>query len=371
MRRWLAALLTVAMVPTLAAAQTSEEDWKVCPKIENEDAAIEACTRIIERKGEGRERTGIAYSNRCGAHGRLGQDDEGLSDCNNAIRLLPNYSMAYNNRGNRWRAKKDLDKALADYNKAIQLDPKNAFAHNNRGLIYDDRKQFDLALTDYSRAIELDPTYFTAYLNRGDLLRNRGDYDRAGADYQKATLIDPSSPNAHESLGSAMSMLGRYELGLKHSSIAIDLDPTTRHAYFARGFTHLMLADFAKAANDLRKAADLNVLDQAMIYLYVARARGGDPSTDELSRDLEKLKPNQWPRPVGEMFLGSRSPEDMRRAATTASERCEAAFAMAQLHLIRNEREPAIAAFQSAFATCPTTDYERMGAREELRRLGG
>ena len=68
----LAAALSLLCLPALALAQTSEEDWEVCPKIENEQAAIEACTRIIERKGEGRERTGIAYSNRCGARGRLG-----------------------------------------------------------------------------------------------------------------------------------------------------------------------------------------------------------------------------------------------------------------------------------------------------------
>ncbi len=366
----LAAALSLLCLPALALAQTSEEDWEVCPKIENEQAAIEACTRIIERKGEGRERTGIAYSNRCGARGRLGQDDQGLFDCNNAIRLLPNYSMAYNNRGNRYRAKGEAERALADYNIAIQLDPKNAFAYNNRGLIYEDRKDFDLALADYTRAIELDPTYFIAYLNRGDILRDRGDFDRAVSDYQKAVIINPRDAGAQESLGSAMTMLGRYDLGLRHSTTAIELNPGVRHPYFARGMTHLFLGDYANAARDLHKAADLNVMDHAIIYGHIARVRGGDPTTTVLEAGLGKLKPGQWPYQAAELFLGRRTPETVRSATRSASENCEANYIIAQWHLIKDERQPAIAALRTASEFCPNVDYERMGAREELRRIG-
>ena len=365
-----AAALGLLCLPGLALAQTSEEDWEVCPKIENEQAAIEACTRIIERKGEGRERTGIAYSNRCGARGRLGQDDQGLFDCNNAIRLLPNYSMAYNNRGNRYRAKGEGEKALADYNKAIQLDAKNAFAFNNRGLVYEDRKDYELALTDYNRAIELDPTYFTAYLNRGDVLRARGDYERAVADYQKAVIINPRDAGAQDSLGSAMTVLGRYDLALRHTTSALELNPRARQPYFARGMTNLFLADYANAASDLRKAVELNVIDHAVIYGHIARVRGGDPSTTELEAGLRKLKPGQWPYQAAEFLLGRRPLDSVRSATRNASENCEANFIIAQWHLIKDERQEAVAALRTASEFCPNGDYERMGSREELRRLG-
>ena len=44
-----------------------------------------------------------------------------LEDFNEAIRLKPDYALAYKNRGNARRAKGDVEGALQDYSEAIRL----------------------------------------------------------------------------------------------------------------------------------------------------------------------------------------------------------------------------------------------------------
>ena len=60
--------------------------------------------------------------------GRLCDLDGAIADFNQAIRLDPNYALAYRNRGNAKRKKGDVDGAIADYNRAIKLGPQSADA---------------------------------------------------------------------------------------------------------------------------------------------------------------------------------------------------------------------------------------------------
>jgi tetratricopeptide (TPR) repeat protein len=90
-----------------------------------------------------------------------------MADYNEAIRLDPTYSSAYDNRGNVKRQKGELNGAMADIDQAIRLNPKNAFAYNNRGIVKEAKGDLAGAIADYSQAISLDPKYAVAYRNRG------------------------------------------------------------------------------------------------------------------------------------------------------------------------------------------------------------
>ena len=50
-----------------------------------------------------------------------GDDDRAIADYNDAIRLDPNYALAYNNRAVAWQAKGDTARANADFDKAKSL----------------------------------------------------------------------------------------------------------------------------------------------------------------------------------------------------------------------------------------------------------
>ena len=63
----------------------------------------------------------------------MGQHYAAIADFDTAIRLEPDYALAYYNRGVAKRKLGQLNAAIADYDTAIQLKPDLAEAYYNRG----------------------------------------------------------------------------------------------------------------------------------------------------------------------------------------------------------------------------------------------
>ena len=89
--------------------------------------------------------------------------------------------MVLDNRGTAWRHKKEYDKAIADYTEAIRLDPQYALAFNSRAWLWatcpdpkfrDDKKAVESAtsaceLSEWKNAGHID-TLAAAYAETGD-----------------------------------------------------------------------------------------------------------------------------------------------------------------------------------------------------------
>jgi tetratricopeptide (TPR) repeat protein len=123
----------------------------------------------------------------------LGDWGGALADYNQAIRLDPNYSAAYDNRGNVKRQKGDLNGAMADINQAIRLNLKNATAYFNRAKVKEKKGDLDGAIADFNQAISLKPTYSAAYRDRGEVKRKKGDISGANADFNQALKLGAKS----------------------------------------------------------------------------------------------------------------------------------------------------------------------------------
>ncbi len=115
-----------------SAEAASQKLINLCGTGDDLDAAIKACTQIIDGK-----------------------------DTNQ------NKSMAFYNRAWAYRQKGDYDSAIADDTRAIELDPKNAHAFIDRGGAYFYKREYDLSIADSTRAIELSPKAPEPYVNRG------------------------------------------------------------------------------------------------------------------------------------------------------------------------------------------------------------
>jgi tetratricopeptide (TPR) repeat protein len=127
--------------------------------------------------------------------------------------------------------------------------------------------------------------------------------------------------------------------------------------------------DFAAAARNFRDAAN-GTSAYPMLWLYLADTRSG---AKDAIRDLQKsaasLRPEEWPSPVIEFFLGRLTPTAMLAAARGLNERCEAQFYLGQWYLLLDKRADAIAALRKAIETCPAEFNEYIGAVAELMRL--
>ena len=90
-----------------------------------------------------------------------------MNDCNRAINLNNTNVRALDLRGNINRDLKNYEKALDDYSIAIKIDPEFAIAYYNRGVIYNYREEMSKALDDFTTAIKINPKLTIAYKSRG------------------------------------------------------------------------------------------------------------------------------------------------------------------------------------------------------------
>ena len=244
-------------------------------------------------------------------------------------------------RGIEWAAKGELDRGIADYDAALKLDPRSANTHYNRANAWAQKGEPDRAIADYDAAIKLDPKESAAYGGRAVEWAIKGDYARAIADYDAA----------------------------------IKLDPKSSYALLGRGRARFYSGDFLLAAFDLEQSMKAEPNDYTALWLYLARKRGSaDDAEEALDRETRATR-GGWPSPLIVLYLGRTDVSSVLAASTDRDpkrqhgQRCEANFYLAQWHLLRNERDRALALLKEAQEGCPKDFLEFEGTLAELRRL--
>jgi lipoprotein NlpI len=301
------------------------------------DAAIIACTRIIQ-SGE--------------VHGTA-------------------LVAAYVSRGNRYGKEGDYDRAIVDYTKAIHLDPKLDYTFWRRGLAYTRKKEHDRAIADYSEAIRLNPNRALAYINRGYAFHSKGDYNRAIADYDEAIRISPSYTTAYHNRGFAYFAKGEHDRAIADYTEAIRLNEQYASSYRNRGIAYLYSGSRAKARADLEMATQLRPKDAYVaLWRELAERRANAPST--LAHVLSQIEMGVWPAPVIRLLLRETTPAALLASAKESDPKksrerlCEANFFIGQLALQRGSKEEAKRAFQIAVRDCPPELLEMGAATAEL-----
>ena len=152
--------------------------------------------------------------------------DRAIADYSEAIRVDPQYAVAYSNRGLAYANKKDYDRAIKDLDGAIRMDPDNAPAYDDRGWTFSRKKQYDRAIADYNEAVRLDPKFARAYGNRCSAYREKRELDRAIADCDDAIRLDPKLAFAYNNRGNVYFDKKSYDRAIADYDEAIRLDPT-------------------------------------------------------------------------------------------------------------------------------------------------
>jgi len=118
----------------------------------------------------------------------LGDIEGAFEDYFKAVKIDPNFSVAYYNIGCLYYYKKIMyDKALPFFTKAIVLGVSNiADAFHNRGLCYEKLGLLDKAVEDLSKSINLDPKNSNSIYNRARVYIKREAHELAYNDFINA-----------------------------------------------------------------------------------------------------------------------------------------------------------------------------------------
>ena len=228
------------------------------------------------------------------AHFHLGEYDDAIADCDQAISLNPDYSAAYEIRGRAYDAKGMHEQAETDFQKARGLDnevggaipnfdryPERPTDHFGLGLAhlknadYGEPGFYREAIENFSRAIELDPKFADAYKRRGDAYSGLAEeeaesdyYNRAIADYNRAIALNPDDASAYSGRGYAFYRQDNFDRAIADFTQAIDLNPGNIGAYGFRGYAFYRQDNFDRAIADFTQVI---VLDPDIASAYQDR----------------------------------------------------------------------------------------------------
>ncbi len=121
---------------------------------------------------------------------------DSISAYDEAIRLGPDYPLAYIGRGAEKAMLGQHEAAIADFDEAIRLGPDYPLAYVNRGKAKDKLGQHEAAIADFDEAIRLEPDYPLAYIGRGLAKDALGLKDEARKDLETALELARKAGNA-------------------------------------------------------------------------------------------------------------------------------------------------------------------------------
>lgn len=129
MTRMTCAAFAVAAILSMTPARaddvgTCNSSWEGQAAVDTQ-AAVDACTRLIEAGSLSGDDLEGAYSSRGSAYSHLGQYVRAIQDLNEAIRLKPDDPLAYDERGDAERKMGNAAAADADHAKAKAIDPQD------------------------------------------------------------------------------------------------------------------------------------------------------------------------------------------------------------------------------------------------------
>ncbi len=159
----------------------------VLTKMRKFDEALTAFDRAVALDS-GNAEVGV---NRGSVYYYLGALAKAKSDLDNALKIDPLESNAYNALALVEIDKANYDEALSLVNNALDFEPIQPYFLNNRGYIHLLMGNHELARKDIDQSITLDPGNAWAYRNKGWYYYKTADYEEAVRLLKQATKLDP------------------------------------------------------------------------------------------------------------------------------------------------------------------------------------
>jgi tetratricopeptide (TPR) repeat protein len=193
---------------------------------------------LIGRAIAGNPNNAMYHANLAEAFRALGQLDQAVASCRDALRLRPGYSEAANNLGMALLGQGKTDHALAAFAEALRLKPDFAMASNNLGNALRLRGALIEAETHFRRAVAMAPGLAEAHSNLGQLLLERHQPHESLEYLRVAVRLHPDLAEAHNNLGNALREVGRMAEARQSYAKALRINPNLAMTYNNIGQTH-------------------------------------------------------------------------------------------------------------------------------------
>jgi tetratricopeptide (TPR) repeat protein len=178
---------------TMGMVRSEAEDW---------DGAIAFYNDALNQSAIPEEMIDPAtiYLYRGYAYHRKDDSDHAIADCDQALKLKPDFVNALIIRMNCYERKGNRDRAIEDNSRLITLEPDTARYYSHRGILYYLIRDYNRALADLDQAIKLKPNQAESYLARAAFFSEIEKPDSAVADYRHALAIEPNHAGAMNGL---------------------------------------------------------------------------------------------------------------------------------------------------------------------------
>jgi len=189
--------------------------------------------------------------------------DQADASCRKALQIAPQLASARVTLARLEVIAGKNDLALEEFRKALQVNPRNADALYGMGEIYESLGRAADAEATYQRAIALRPDYWGGYNYLAAFYDTQHRPQEAIATFRRVTQMTPDNPIAYSNLGAAYMVLEDPASQAEAQAAfekSLQLAPTYQ-AYSNLGYLYLIAGRYAAAAENLRKAVELNDQD--------------------------------------------------------------------------------------------------------------
>ncbi len=167
----------------------------------------------------------LAQSNVGGVLMTQGRVDEAVPHFLEAIRIRPNFAMAWYNLGLAAMFKGEVDEAIRYYGEALRNHPDLPQAQIDMGMALMWKGNLDEAAWHVGEAIRMKPRLAVAHSGMGRVLAAQGRLDEAIGQFSESLGIKPEDADTHNDLGVALARQGKMDEAAHQFTEALRLKP--------------------------------------------------------------------------------------------------------------------------------------------------
>jgi tetratricopeptide (TPR) repeat protein len=316
----------------------------------------------------------IAHAQLAGALEASGRTAEAMAECENSLKIRPDFAEAHNLMAGILTKQGKLDEAEARFRESARCDPNYPDPLCGLADLLIKRGRPAEAEQASRDALRIAPLHLGAMFTLAQALHNQNKLDEAVAAYQRLNSFKPDLFSGHRGLGSVLAMKGNTSAAIQEFQVAAQLQATNADVHNSLGVLLLNSDRKHEASNHFALAATYqptNAMANYQLGLLAAGNREDVKAATFYQRALD-AQPNELELLNNYAWLLATSPVDEVRNPGRAVTLAEHANQLVQ------ERVPVVlgtlaAAYASAgkFDTAVTTatrarDLARQAGQEQV-----